>query len=128
MEPEAVGPPGQRVVTPERQERRAGVRQDAEAARFETFGASNDFAIDLAEQPAEEIDYLDLRRLTARPIGEALPEGARRPLFAAAEEGPADVALVVLGARQGERHQGDEALVVQGGEVLGQLGGPVAVF
>ena len=48
-------------------------------------------------------------------------------MFAAAEERPAHAALVVLGARQGQRQQDDVAFVWQLAGVLGQLLRPVGI-
>ena len=67
------------------------------------------------------------RRFLAGGGEKALPEGAFRPLFAAAEQRPADAALVVLGARQGQRRQDDEALVGQAAGLLRQAQRPIGV-
>src|SRR5205823_404005 len=79
------------------------------------------------QQAADEIDARLLRRLLAGGRAEALPEAALRPLLAGAEQRPPDAALVVLGAREGQRTQEDETLVGQVAGLLREAERPVGV-
>lgn len=79
------------------------------------------------QKPPDEHDPLLFGNFHAGPGIETPPECPSRPLLAAAEESPPDAALVVLGPRQGQRRQGDIALMLQGRCLLRQFGRPIAV-
>ena len=84
-------------------------------------------AIGLTQQAADEVQRVVGRPLAPRGRVEAAPEGPLRPLFAAPEERPANPALVILGARQGQRQQDDVAFVVEAARVRAQFRRPVRV-
>ena len=84
-------------------------------------------AVNRTEQSLEEAFAVFLR-FQVQMFKAALPEAALRSLFAAAEKGPAQPALVVLSARQGQRHQDDVALVRQLAGSFRQFGRPIGII
>ncbi len=67
------------------------------------------------------------RQFGFRVREKTLPEGLLRPLFAAAEKGPADPPLVVLGPRERQRQNRHQPLMRKAAGAFGQLRRPAGV-
>ncbi len=98
------------------------VRQDAQAGARGVGGGVGGDAVNLGEQAPEQG-----QPLFGRSLGQTFPEGPGRALLAGPEQGPADAALVVLGAAQGEGEEEDVPFVRQFAGVSGERGRPVRI-
>jgi hypothetical protein len=120
-------PRRQRALAPPRARHVVALRQDAEAGAVQVVQVPVGLGVGGVQQPAEEGQPLLGGGLDVRGGEEAAPEGPGRPLLAAAEERPAHPALVVQGARQGQRQQQDVPLPLQPGGLAGEVERPVRV-
>ena len=114
VEEERFRPAGQRILAQKFKHVFPGTGQDAKSGAAQVGQALGRFAVGGRKQPAEEIHGLFGGHFPARGAVKTFPERPIRPLFAAAEEGPAHAALVVLGLRKGQGKQNDEPFVRQG--------------
>ena len=106
---------------------RAALRQDAQARASEVGQAAGRLSERGREQPAEELEASSAGR--SRPAAAKNPRqnAVRRPVLAGAEEGPAEPPLVILGARQCQRHQEPHDAHASTAGPFGQPGRPVRV-
>ena len=121
-----LGPRRQSIVAPQRQGSFIRAGQDAKAGLRQIGQGSERLAIGRMQQAADKIQALFARQLMLGIGIKPAPKGPRRTLFAAAEQRPTHAALVVLRARQRERHQDHIALAGRGAGVA-KLVGPIRV-